>query len=179
MSAATFLSDKPCKNGHMSPRRVNGNICVECNAAAVRRYRAAHPERPRAYSRSYAQAFPEKVRASQAAWYAKNRGRATATKLAWTRANPERHSATSMRTHTRKLNAPGRGVSAEQRQEILDGSLGLCVYCNKRKKLNLDHIEPLARGGAHDIENVVPACKSCNSSKCDTPLLLWLATRAG
>jgi 5-methylcytosine-specific restriction endonuclease McrA len=177
VSAATFLPDKPCKHGHLSPRRVKGNACVECNDAAVRRYRAAHPERPRAYARKYAKAFPEKVRAAQAAWYAKAPAKATETKRAWTRANPERHAATSMRRHARKMKAPGRGVTAEQRQEILDVALGLCAYCNERKKLNLDHIEPLARGGAHDVENVVPACKSCNSSKGDTPLLLWLAYR--
>lgn len=178
MQAATYFTGVPCKRGHLSPRRVKGNTCIECNVAAVRRYRAAHPERNRACTRAYAKAFPEKVKASQAAYYAKNPAKASASKLAWTRANSERHSATSMRRHTRKLNAPGRGVSAEQRQEILDGALGLCAYCNERKKLNLDHIEPLLHGGAHDAENIAPACKSCNSSKRDMPLLVWLARRA-
>jgi 5-methylcytosine-specific restriction endonuclease McrA len=29
----------------------------------------------------------------------------------------------------------------------------------------MDHRLPLARGGRHEIENVIPACKSCNSRK--------------
>lgn len=193
MSAVTFSTGKPCKHGHLAPRYIVNGCCVQCAIsqatarhkahpdkmrAAVQKYRLAHPERPRAYSRAYAKAFPAKVKACNAAYYAKHPGKATADKLAWTRANPERHNATSMRTHTRKMNAPGRGVTAEQRQEILDAALGVCVYCNERRALNLDHIEPLLPGGAHDIENIAPACKSCNSSKSDHTLLIWLAYRA-
>jgi 5-methylcytosine-specific restriction endonuclease McrA len=61
---------------------------------------------------------------------------------------------------------------------LLEQSYGLCVYCNERRTVTVDHIEPLRRGGQHDIDNIAPACKSCNSSKHDTPLLVWLAKRA-
>lgn len=40
-----------------------------------------------------------------------------------------------------------------------------CVYCGEKKKLSQDHIIPLRKGGYHVKENVVPACKRCNSSK--------------
>lgn len=41
-----------------------------------------------------------------------------------------------------------------------------CFYCNKKtSSLAMDHYVPLARGGLHDPENVVPACKPCNSRK--------------
>ncbi len=33
---------------------------------------------------------------------------------------------------------------------------------------------PLARGGTHDIDNLVPACASCNSSKgAKLPAIEW------
>lgn len=32
----------------------------------------------------------------------------------------------------------------------------------------LDHVKPLAKGGAHTLSNIRPACRSCNSSKNDT-----------
>lgn len=41
----------------------------------------------------------------------------------------------------------------------------LCAYCNKAKPLTRDHYIPMSSGGAHAPWNVVPACKSCNSSK--------------
>ena len=40
-----------------------------------------------------------------------------------------------------------------------------CAYCGKRKKLTMDHVVPLARGGRHDKTNIVPACVNCNSQK--------------
>ena len=40
-----------------------------------------------------------------------------------------------------------------------------CVYCGKDCKPTLDHFIPISRGGAECLSNLVPACKSCNSSK--------------
>ena len=40
-----------------------------------------------------------------------------------------------------------------------------CAYCNEEVPLTVDHIVPLSRGGSNSIENVVPACKHCNSTK--------------
>lgn len=40
-----------------------------------------------------------------------------------------------------------------------------CAYCGKRKKLQLEHIIPLSRGGKHTASNVVPSCKPCNCRK--------------
>lgn len=53
-----------------------------------------------------------------------------------------------------------------------------CVYCNK-ELLNptQDHIIPISKGGTHTADNVVPACKSCNSSKQDKGLISWLFGR--
>ncbi len=45
---------------------------------------------------------------------------------------------------------------------------GLCHYCNQKfdpKNLTMDHVVPLARGGASTQNNIVPSCRSCNSSK--------------
>jgi len=40
-----------------------------------------------------------------------------------------------------------------------------CAYCGTTENLTLDHVLPLSRGGAHRIENLVAACKPCNSRK--------------
>jgi 5-methylcytosine-specific restriction endonuclease McrA/predicted nucleic acid-binding Zn ribbon protein len=41
-----------------------------------------------------------------------------------------------------------------------------CAYCGKRAKiLTKDHVIPLAKGGSHTADNIVPACRSCNSHK--------------
>lgn len=40
-----------------------------------------------------------------------------------------------------------------------------CAYCPSLGPLTMDHVIPLSKGGLHCIDNVVPACKPCNSSK--------------
>lgn len=47
-------------------------------------------------------------------------------------------------------------------------SKGQCHYCGKGfspGELTMDHVVPLARGGASTRGNVVPACKDCNTRK--------------
>lgn len=47
---------------------------------------------------------------------------------------------------------------------------GRCAYCEEAKARTIDHVIPLSRGGAHCADNVVPACRPCNSRKGARPL---------
>ena len=40
-----------------------------------------------------------------------------------------------------------------------------CVYCGAKGKLHQDHFIPLKLGGKYVVDNIVPACPSCNFSK--------------
>jgi 5-methylcytosine-specific restriction endonuclease McrA len=40
-----------------------------------------------------------------------------------------------------------------------------CRYCGSTEEITVEHITPLIRGGSHTIDNLGPACRSCNSSK--------------
>ncbi len=45
---------------------------------------------------------------------------------------------------------------------------GQCFYCKKDihpKRLTMDHIVPIIRGGKTNRRNVVSACKECNNNK--------------
>jgi 5-methylcytosine-specific restriction endonuclease McrA len=47
-------------------------------------------------------------------------------------------------------------------------ALGICHYCNQNftaEELTMDHLVPISRGGKASRNNVVPACKECNSRK--------------
>ena len=51
-----------------------------------------------------------------------------------------------------------------------------CCYCQKPlqlKTLCLDHFHPIFRGGPDVISNIVPTCRSCNSSKGALPPEQW------
>lgn len=55
--------------------------------------------------------------------------------------------------------------------------LQACHYCGNRGKLSIDHLMPKVKGGLDRAENMVWACRSCNSAKGDRHLLDWYAAR--
>jgi hypothetical protein len=48
-----------------------------------------------------------------------------------------------------------------------------CAYCGKEEKLTQDHFIALNKGGEYTKNNIVPACLSCNSSKCHRDFFVW------
>lgn len=61
-----------------------------------------------------------------------------------------------------------RRLSKSERQKIYDKYNGHCAYCGCElgyKDMQVDHVIPLRRGGDDDIENMLPACRSCNHYK--------------
>lgn len=52
-----------------------------------------------------------------------------------------------------------------------------CCYCGSRDHLSVDHLISTKRGGANIGDNLVWACRSCNSSKCARDALEWLVEK--
>ena len=61
-------------------------------------------------------------------------------------------------------------VTAKEWRAILESYGGRCAYCGSPGRTQ-DHVVPISRGGTHTADNVVPACRSCNSRKRDKILL--------
>lgn len=50
-----------------------------------------------------------------------------------------------------------------------------CAYCgNREDSLERDCVLPISRGGRYTFDNVVPACRSCNSSKSNNEVTSWM-----
>lgn len=55
-----------------------------------------------------------------------------------------------------------------------------CAYCGIYMKVcTRDHVQPISRGGANTIDNVIPACKSCNSRKGSRGILSMVNVQYG
>lgn len=48
-----------------------------------------------------------------------------------------------------------------------------CAYCGSDDRIEIEHVRPISKGGAHDISNIVPACHKCNASKRVNPMEDW------
>lgn len=57
----------------------------------------------------------------------------------------------------------------------LQEAWGGCAYCRAAgKAMHRDCVLALSRGGRYTLANIVPACASCNTSKCNDEVTAWL-----
>lgn len=65
-------------------------------------------------------------------------------------------------------------LSAEQWTALTD-AWGGCAYCGATgRPLQRDCVLALSRGGRYTLDNIVPACRSCNASKCNDEVTSWM-----
>ncbi|MBX9470400.1 HNH endonuclease [Microcella sp.] len=58
---------------------------------------------------------------------------------------------------------------------LLQQLWGGCAYCGATDRpLQRDCVQPIARGGRYTIDNIVPACGSCNASKSNNEVTSWM-----
>lgn len=66
-------------------------------------------------------------------------------------------------------------LSGAQWAAIQEAWGGGCAYCASTEgTLQRDCVQPLSRGGRYTLENIVPACRSCNASKSNSEVTSWL-----
>ncbi len=94
--------------------------------------------------------------------------------------HPLYHKACSANTTAKHYGQPDRLLPV-QVEQLFDQHGWSCYYCGIQSTdtsvLTLDHVVPFARGGTNTIQNCVPACASCNSSKCDQTEQEFLSSR--
>jgi 5-methylcytosine-specific restriction endonuclease McrA len=149
------------------------------------KYREEHHEEILAYAREYT----KKHQKEKKEYRDKNKKIINEKQRLFRINNPESSRASSKKYHiankdkfrkyardhyAQKMNAPGRGITLEEEKELFEQYGYRCVYCGSRERLELDHIIPLAIGGAHDIDNATVACRICNVTKGCRSLLQFL-----
>ncbi|GAB3749245.1 HNH endonuclease [Microlunatus parietis] len=78
------------------------------------------------------------------------------------------------RRRQRRL-ARGTHDLTEVQWTALLSAWGGCAYCGSDDAaLQRDCVLPISRGGTYTLDNVVPACRSCNASKCNFEVTGWL-----
>lgn len=85
--------------------------------------------------------------------------------------------ARAARRRTRRVAASGSDLTDAQWHLILD-AWACCAYCGADgAALQKDCVLPISRGGRYTLDNVVPACRSCNASKSNDEVTSWMRRR--
>jgi 5-methylcytosine-specific restriction endonuclease McrA len=137
------------------------------------------PERRRAYGRDWMRRngqkardgmqrwrkrHPEEHRAEGRAYYARNRARVDRRNMQYLRSNPQVARAKWENYRARRRAGVGSFSGAEW-LALVRSYGGRCAYCGLKTILVVEHCTPLSRGGLNSIDNIVPACRSCNARK--------------
>jgi hypothetical protein len=86
----TYFTGKPCKRGHVAPRRVSVKVCVECERATTRAYYEENRERVAEHHRAYRTANQERIAEKKRDYREVNRGRTAEKDRNYRAANRDR-----------------------------------------------------------------------------------------
>lgn len=147
------------------------------HAATTKAWAEEHREQRSAQAAARYAADPAKHLERNHAWYEANKEKYAETVKRWQEGNPEkvgimRRNAASKR-RARMRNQDCGCVTTQTLEEIIVAYGPACVYCSGPFQ-DIDHIQPIARGGLHCLANLVPACARCNRSKLKKTLAEWL-----
>ena len=82
--------------------------------------------------------------------------------------------ARAARKRAKRMRAVEHDLSAEQ-WTALQAAWGGCAYCGASgAALQKDCVQALSRGGRYTLDNIAPACRSCNASKCNDEVTSWM-----
>lgn len=145
----------------------------------ARQWRLANPERYKANQDRWRAENPDTLREQRRSagrkWYGKNRLDKIEYTKEWARQNRDK------RCHVQKMRqARLRGASGKATMKQVDDRFAYygnqCAYCGGSAD-TIDHVIPVSRGGSNLPANLRPACWTCNTSKGDRPLGVFLRNR--
>jgi 5-methylcytosine-specific restriction endonuclease McrA len=97
------------------------------------------------------------------------------------RKTPKGKAASILSMHIRRARIAGATIGSTKTilawtRKWRSVKLVACYWCGRRtagKTAHMDHIEPLAKGGAHSIENLCISCPPCNNLKRAKSVSAW------
>ena len=88
--------------------------------------------------------------------------------------HPNSRQARAARRRRKRVAGANNDLTAAQWAD-LQRLWGGCAYCGATAlPLQRDCVQPIARGGRYTLDNIVPACGSCNASKSNDEVTSWM-----
>ena len=165
-------------------------FCKICHNLASVAWSKAHPDKKSVSSLAWRSKNIERCKETGAAWLARNRERKNAVTREWNKNNPARYKEYQsawwnknkdlgriyqQNRRLRKLSS-GVGLSQGLATKLYKLQRGMCACCGERlgRDFQLDHIVPVALGGAHadiNIQLLLPKCNRQKSAKYPTDFM--------
>lgn len=141
-------------------------------------WRKNNPEKYKEICKRCYEKTKEKRRAASLKWYHENKEKASAYRSEWQRKNKSKvfHSASKRRATLRKSAVGSADQIIKWDKAWRKKKTVTCYWCGLRvsgKLAHCDHIQPLSKGGSHEIGNLCVSCAHCNQSKHAKTIREW------
>jgi 5-methylcytosine-specific restriction endonuclease McrA len=134
-------------------------VCKPCAIDKVKQWQKDNPDKTREHARKFYSKHKDSLQQGKKIWRENNRDRVREMK---------RHSQAARRARANSVST--FVVTKVDLRKIRESA---CAHCDARDDIHIDHIIPLAKGGAHSIGNLQPLCAPCNQSKGSKLLAEW------
>jgi 5-methylcytosine-specific restriction endonuclease McrA len=146
------------------------SYCKACTDEKGRAWRNAKPnwtEHKREYDRARVYRLSAEISAQNKKRYKEQRKQKIASATEWAKANPERKRAIGQSYKHRRRSIERAGIGGRELAEWRSKQENVCYWCGDENAslYTVDHFYPLAKGGGHEISNLVLSCKPCNLRK--------------
>lgn len=153
--------------GYIERQRLYREANRDKLTAKTLEWRAAHRDKFDAYQRAYQAANRHRTIQRAIEWRQNNAERASARARLWRQANPNLKVLSEQRRRAR-IKGVGGNLSSNIHEKLMALQQCKCAVCRtslKKVRPHVDHIMPIARGGANTDDNVQLLCPTCNFRK--------------
>lgn len=167
-------SCKACRRLYLEAHKLE--VCAtrkayrESHKAEIQAYLNSRKEKSKELCAKYYTENKKRIKEKQAIWNAAHQDALRRSRRLWEERNKDKvikHRIQS--NHARRARIIQASVDgALDITSIVDKTKHVCYWCGIKlptKGWHLDHVVPLARGGAHAAHNLVKSCATCNESK--------------
>jgi len=169
-----FRKYKQCESGY-------GPKCKKCCneerrlSGERKRYYEKHKKQERELNKKWKQEHKDKVKEYERKRKKKYKDILSQKKKEYYKT--EKAKTLKKQADKRRENAKKKVVSTltiQEWEDILKSFNYSCAYCGLQSgKLTQDHFVPVSEGGEYTINNIIPACARCNSSKNNSEFEKW------
>lgn len=177
LNPINFHKNKKLKDGYW-------NICKSCRKKQDQKRYYDNRDKILEDKKKYYEENKDFITSKQNAYYYENQEVCRNREKRWRLNNPHKRRVINERRRTRERNLPST-LSTEEWVKTKRFFNNSCVYCGMSEKdhlkengelLHQEHFIPLEKFGIHDKFNIIPSCRSCNSSKANKDFSEWYPT---
>lgn len=147
--------------------------CKECKKKYNKRRYRENKEDKREYNKKYREENEEYYREYLREYYEENKEHHAEYGKKYRQENPEVSRRKSQRRRARMAKLP-HTLTVEEWEKALEFFNHSCAYCGvSDDNIGKEHVIPIVKGGGYTADNIIPACRTCNSSKNTTDMEKW------